>query len=277
MLSKAVSSSSPGPRARLAPPARRCGRRAAAAASAARCTAVSRPLSATTSSAPGTSRSPPPAPDSDLAAQVSAAAAQAAVRGAPEIAVELAEHALRLTPGDDPQRGDRILELAGYLEVAGEKQRLTDLLVPALASLRPGAPRARACLLLTSGQVGGNDDIRRLLEQALLESDGDPLSRAAVLAEMSANDAGVRVARIAEAEASALEALAAAGAARPDVERAALYALGWARSLGGRPIDDVCDRFHAASDDPYYLAASPERVAGQRLVWRGQMEEARTS
>ncbi len=170
------------------------------------CIAVSRPSSATESSARGTSRSPPPGPIAELAAEVSVAAAQAAGRGAPETAVELADHALRLTPRNDPDRGDRTLELAGYLEVAGEKQRLTDLLLPALPSLPPGQSRVRACLLLTSGEVAGNDDIRRFLELALLESGSDAISRAAVLAEMAANDAGVRVERIAEAEASALEA-----------------------------------------------------------------------
>ena len=104
--------------------------------------------------------------------------------------------------------------------------------MPALASLPPGEQRVRACLLLASGTVSGNKDIRRFLERALAES-SDAMSRAAVLAEMAANDAAVRVVRIAEAEALALEALSLAGSGRWDVTRAALYALGWARSLGG--------------------------------------------
>ena len=61
-------------------------------------------------------------PDAALAATVSAAAA-AARRGGAQAAAELADHALRLTPPDDPARVDRLLELGGYLEVAGEKQR----------------------------------------------------------------------------------------------------------------------------------------------------------
>ena len=101
------------------------------------------------------------------------------------------------------------------------------------------------------------------------------MSRAAVLAEMAANDAAVRVVRIADAEALALDALSLAGSGRWDVTRAALYALGWARSLGGRPIDDVCDRFQVPASVLYYFASSPERVAGQRLVWRGELAEAR--
>ena len=215
-------------------------------------------------------------PDATLAADVSAAAARANERGSPQTAVELADHALRLTPRNDPDRGERILGLARYLELAGEKQRLTDLLVPALASLPPGEQRVRACLLLASGTVAGNNDIRRFLERALAESGSDALSRAAVLAEIAANDAAVRVARIAEAEALALEALSDAGSGRWDVSRAALYALGWARSLRGVSIDDVCDRFQAPASVLYYFASSPERVAGQRLVWRGELSEARS-
>ncbi len=214
-------------------------------------------------------------PDSDLASRVSVAARSAAGRGAPETAVELADRALHLTPRNDPDRAERILELAAYLEVAGEKQRLTDLLLPALGSLPPGILRVRACLLLTSGHVTGNSEIRRFLEQALEETGDDATARAAVLARMAANDTGVRVERVVEAEATALEALAVADSAAWDVGRAALYALAWARSLGGRPIDDVCDRFHAPSIVQPYLAVSPDRVAGQRLTWRGELREAR--
>jgi DNA-binding NarL/FixJ family response regulator len=40
-------------------------------------------------------------------------------------------------------------------------------------------------------------------------------------------------------------------------------------------VDDVCERHRAASPEPSYLAHSPERVAGQRLVWRGEIARAR--
>jgi len=65
-----------------------------------------------------------------------------AARGGAQQAVELAEHALRLTPADSPLRSERLLALAAYLETAGELQRLTDVLTPALSSLPPGR-RAR--------------------------------------------------------------------------------------------------------------------------------------
>ena len=214
-------------------------------------------------------------PDAELAATVAVAAANALRRGAPRAAVELAEHAVRLTPHGDPDASARLLEMGGYLVVAGEKRRLTNLLKPRLQSLPTGAMRVRALVLLTSGEVSGNDDIQRYLEQALVESGDDVRARASVLADMAENAAVVRVERIAEAEAWALEALPATPGTEPELERRALYALAWTRSLGGRAIDDVSERFRSTSSDPAYLAHSPERVAGQRLVWRGEIAAAR--
>ncbi len=214
-------------------------------------------------------------PDAELAAGVAAAAASAARRGAPQAAVELAEHALRLTPHDHSDRDSRMLELAGYLVVAGEKRRLTGLLEPHVHSLPAGARRAQGFLLLTSGEIRDNDDIQRYLELALAESGDDTRARASVLADMAENVAAVRVERIAEAEAWALEALAAIRGADPELERRALYALAWTRALSGRAIDDVWERFRAASPEPFYIAHSPERIAGQRLVWRGEIGAAR--
>ena len=213
-------------------------------------------------------------PDEDLAATLARAAAATAARGARQDAVELAEHALRLTPQESPERSERLLALAGHLERAGELQRLTDLLAPEVASLPAGAARARAWLLMSeAGGIRSIADFERHLEMALAESRDEPGLRAHVLAKMS--DKGVE--RIREAEARALEALEAAPLAGPDVERLALYGLGWARGLSGRPLDDVCERFRAVSSTAAFIIKSPERVAGQRLVWRGEVDQARST
>ena len=215
--------------------------------------------------------------DPDLASRVARAAADSAARGAPQAAVELAEHALRLTPATatEPDRDERALELAGYLRVAGEKRRLTELVAPMLDTLPPGAIRARALLLLCSGEISGNEDIERYHALALTESGTDARSRADVLSAMAENVCGVRVERVAETEAWAEEALQAVDGVDPSAERRALYALAWARSLGGRPVDDVCERFGAVPAQTSYLVTSPERVRGQRLVWRGEVAAAR--
>lgn len=187
----------------------------------------------------------------------------------------LAEHALRLTAAGSPERVDRLLERGSYLVVAGQKRRVTQLLAPALESLPPGAPRARANLILVDGVIESNEDIWRHLERALVESGDDVALRAPVLARMAENEAAVRVTRIHDAEQWAVEAAAAAQRANPGEERRALYALAWARSLAGGAIDDVCSRYRTLSEGAPYISQSPERVAGQRLVWRGEVAEAR--
>ncbi len=136
-------------------------------------------------------------------------------------AVQLAEHALRLTPPDRPERNDRLLALAAYLLVAGERQRV-DLLVPELDVLPPGPARGRAYLLLADrGAIRSNEEGERYLERRR----SDPELRAYVLAEISVNEAVIRVERIREAEAGTLEALSAARLSGPDAERCALHAL----------------------------------------------------
>ncbi len=213
-------------------------------------------------------------PDEGLAAVVAAAAAGAAGRGARRDAVLLAEHSLRMTPLARAERNERLLALGGYLERAGEGQRITELISPELESLPPGEPRVRALLLLRNGVVSGNDEIRRYLAAALAETGSDPMLRASVLLEIAENEAVIRVERIGEAEEWALEALQAARGTG-ELERRALYALAWAQALRGRPLDDVCEQFRAASDAASYVGTSPERVAGQQLVWRGELDQAR--
>ena len=214
------------------------------------------------------------APDRNVAARVAAAALGAAARGARRTAVELGEHALRLTPASSAERVERLLMLGSYLETAGEPQRVTDVLTAELPAIPSGSHRARAWLLLAEGAgVEDVDGYRAHLQRALEEARDDPALRARVVAKMSS--AVIAVERIREAEASALDVLPGARAAGPGVERPVLFALAWARGLGGHPVEDLCERFAAASDSAGYLAESPERVAGQRLVWRGELEQAR--
>jgi DNA-binding CsgD family transcriptional regulator len=213
-------------------------------------------------------------PDDEIAATVAAAAAAAAARGSRRAAVELGEHALDLTPPGSAQRSERVLVLAASLHAAAEDERLSDLLRREFPAIPAGPLRARAWMLLAEGaDVRHIDQHREYLGHAVEEARNDAALRARVVAK--ASTAVIAVERIAEAEARTLEVLPDAERAGPDVERAVLFALAWARGLRGLPVDDLCDRFAAASASPGYLAESPERVAGQRLVWRGQVDEAR--
>lgn len=215
--------------------------------------------------------------DSDLAATVAAAAGRASARGAVDDAAELAEHALRLTPPVSGERPARLLALAEYLLAAGEPQRATDILAPEADRLPAGSARARAHLLLADGRFVAShaDEFAHHIEAALAESSGDPALRATVMARKSQYTAVACVRRIRDAESWALEVLPAARAAGREVESEVLHALGWARSLRGQAIDDVCERFREVSDRAFPILRSPERTVGERLAWRGEVEQAR--
>jgi DNA-binding NarL/FixJ family response regulator len=215
--------------------------------------------------------------DETLAAGVAGAAAAAARRGAAREAAELAEHAFRLTPTGSAARSSRLLALAGYFEVAGEAQRVTDLLTPALDSLAPGAPRVRAQLLLSEGGgVRSVTDHQRHLESALEEAGDDGLLRAQVLAKRSIHATAACVERVKDAEAWALEALRL-GSSDSEVVRLALHGLAWARALAGKPIADLGERFRAESRSAFHIVDSVDRVAGLRLTWRGEVAAAQTA
>lgn len=215
-------------------------------------------------------------PDAELAAEVAEAAAAASARGARREALELAEQALRLTPRSDEHRAERIFLLVETRGKAGEGHRSIGLLKTEFDSLPQGAPRARALIVLAHGpDVRTHAEYQDHLDRALAESNGDPAVRAEVLALQANSAAAVRVAQIRDAEAWALEALEDAPSAGPDVEQLALYALAWARSYRGGPIDDLRERLAAAAASAPYLQGTLERVDCDRHAWRGEVHAAR--
>jgi tetratricopeptide (TPR) repeat protein len=214
--------------------------------------------------------------DPVLAATLSQAVETASARGARQQAVQLAEHALRLTPPDAPERSRRLLALAHCLEIAGEADRISELLEPEVHHLPAGPIRAEAWLLLSEGgNVRTYADYDRCLDLALAECGDDQALLADVLAKKSVDASASRVATMAEADRWAREALAAGERAGPEAERVALMALGWVMAMTGHSIDELCERHRAATPAAPYLAESPDRIAGQRLVWRGEIEPAR--
>ena len=204
-------------------------------------------------------------PDASLAAALAEAGAQALSRGALEGAVELAEHALRLTPETNAERPERLLALADYLWKAGEPPRVAELLTGRADEVPPGAPRARFHLLL--GTVSDLTAHEEHLERAWTESEDEPALRAVVLATKAEVLAVFRVERIQEAEAWAVEAHRLA-AADPYV----LYALGWCRILRGSSPEDSSTAAVAAT---YF--ESLERLTGIRLAFRGEIHNARAT
>ena len=139
-------------------------------------------------------------PDGDLATMVATAAGRTAARGAAPEAVELARHALRLTPTEAGERSERLLALGGYMDVAGEQGELVQLLAPEIDSLPAGEARAKACMLVCEG-LKGFDEAKPFYDRALAESESDPKLHAVILAQILSDRAVVGVERIREAEA----------------------------------------------------------------------------
>jgi DNA-binding CsgD family transcriptional regulator len=119
-------------------------------------------------------------PDGAVADAVEQGADRARARGAPEVAAELAEAAVRLTPPDCVEDIRRRRVAAGYHWVtAGEVARGRAQLAAALEGAPPG--RMRADLRWRLGMLTLLDDVDgavRLLEAALAESRGDQVLQA---------------------------------------------------------------------------------------------------
>ena len=213
--------------------------------------------------------------DATVAATVSAAGADAITKGATHEAVELAEQALRLTPPDDEQYEERLLDLGRYLVIAGELTRVEELLEAKAEGFAPGATRARAYFVLAECSDTVDEALSRL-ERALAESGSDPELRSQVLAEMSRMHAVTRFCDLDEAEALATESLEMAQRAGPEQERWGLSALAWVRLVRGRPVADLQERGDSVPQSSSLYETSIEWVAGTRLICRGEFEAART-
>jgi DNA-binding CsgD family transcriptional regulator len=212
-------------------------------------------------------------PDAGLAGELAATAAGAAQLGALQDAIELARHALRLTPPDEDGYRERVLALARYLTSAGEHPRAAELLGERMDALPAGPARAAAHLLLAEAATTASADEEHL-DKAIAESASDPGLRSQALARRARLLAQNQFQRIAEAERVAGEALVTAG--DPDAERRALAALGWARVVRGRAVDELLERSGELAPGASSLYdGSVELPAGVRLAFRGELAQAR--
>jgi DNA-binding CsgD family transcriptional regulator len=118
-------------------------------------------------------------PDAAVAAVLEEAAGSAAARGASQIAAELAEQALRLTPSAAAEeRRRRALVAARAEHRAGEWTRARAILIDLLGEVESGPFRAQALMVLA--ELEPLDRSVALLEAALGEAAPDQLLEAAV-------------------------------------------------------------------------------------------------
>jgi DNA-binding CsgD family transcriptional regulator len=114
-------------------------------------------------------------PDEEIALALDSGAAHASARGAAQVAAELAERAVLLTPADATERVNRRrIAAAEYCSYAGDATKAVELLDAAVDAAESGALRAEALLQLaglrvaTDGlRVAANTLLRALAEPGL--------------------------------------------------------------------------------------------------------------
>jgi DNA-binding CsgD family transcriptional regulator len=126
-------------------------------------------------------------PNEDVAKALDTAAQHAAARGAGQVAAELAEHAVALTPPTDiDDLNRRRIAAAVRCKNAGDVKKGTGLLQEAVESADPGPRRAEALYHLSAARgFEGHRVSIKLLERALAEPGVDPRRRAAILESLA--------------------------------------------------------------------------------------------
>jgi DNA-binding CsgD family transcriptional regulator len=210
-------------------------------------------------------------PDTARSLAVAQAGALARRRGAARDAVELADHALRLTPDGDPERVERVLTLAEYLLGVGEFDRMQALLEPELEQLPDGVPRARAHLLLAP--PGSQEEHTEHIELAVRHAQDDPEVLAIALSMKAVLFAVMRIERVRDALGWAEESLAVAKARAPGAESRARDSLAWARAMRGLPAEGLGESVEETGASLYEQSA--ERIAAVQHAFRGEVEQGR--
>jgi DNA-binding CsgD family transcriptional regulator len=215
-------------------------------------------------------------PEAETAAALESAARAARDRGLPLAAVELAGHAIRLTPSgasDDRQR--RALLAARAHVAAGEGARARAIAAEVVDEAASGRHRAEALLLVA--ELESADAAVTLLLRALTDAKGMPELEALIHARVA--EAGRLIHGRDWAEGHARASLDLAERLDDDALRAgALAVLGLLRfdvpDPDAQAIAERADRLAAAAEDPEQQKRAALSV-GHILVWSGQHERAR--
>lgn len=202
-------------------------------------------------------------PDEAAAAAVEEAARRARMRGAPDAAAELAELALRLTPKDAAEAGERRLALAEHLQVAGDYERAT-VLLEELAEVESGDLRARALLALAEIDFWGKgESAATALAEEALRAAHDTMVQARADAAIALYGGTVDLPKAAAAARAALALLETRPDADPGLVATALGALVRAELFLGEGFDaEAAERALALE------AASPPSAVDTRIVFK---------
>lgn len=121
-------------------------------------------------------------PDGTVAAELEAAADQAAGRGAPAAAAELCELAAELTPSDPVRARQRRLRAARFHRLAGDSEQAVTMLQELFAQMPAGVERADVLFELALTQRGSARFLIEQIDEALAAGEGDDARTARILA-----------------------------------------------------------------------------------------------
>jgi DNA-binding CsgD family transcriptional regulator len=219
--------------------------------------------------------------DGDVARELESAAARARIRGAPEIAAELAERAFELTPADDPPAaGRRALTAAAHYFAGGATAQANRLLTGLLEhaddpSLRAGSSRLLAFVRFREERYG---EAMQLFYAAADAAADDPAQRASV--ELDLTLIGFATTFDHTEAAAHAEAAIAYAERTPDtgLQANALAIKTMADFLLGAGIDERRLERALALEDPEAevpIELRPTLTAGCLAFYTGRFEDAR--
>jgi DNA-binding CsgD family transcriptional regulator len=217
-------------------------------------------------------------PDAAVAAELDAAAQQAAARGATVAAAELAELAAELTANDPALARRRRLRAAVSYRLSGDVERAVTTLELLLAQIPSGVERADVLVELALTQGGGPRANIAQCDEALAEAKGDDARSANILTLRAGHHLLEADARAGLADArAALERAERAGDSTL-VVRAIAY-LAQAENYHGEITPGLLER-GAEMEEKLGLALdwnfSPRYVLGRRLMRLGETDRVRT-
>ena len=211
-------------------------------------------------------------PDVEIAAELETASSSARGRGAPEVAVDLVEHAVRLTPREDLASVRRRLLLSAQDRMsAGDGDGARERAREALRVSGPGVDQAEPLRRIGAIEFarGALAEARTTLDEALAQASEDDHASAEIHRELAR--VGIRSGEIGAAERHVAAALERADRAGDGELRSAISItaaevdLLLARSSPSLSRIVSGDAFHdgSVSDSPELIAASLEAFSGR--------------
>ena len=218
-------------------------------------------------------------PDAAVAHAVGTAARQAAERGAPDAALELAELARHLVPRVlEQERTALALDASDYAFAAGDTGRarrlLEELLTRATARVRTEVLLRIAMLATYDGSVRQASDFA---QQALAERIDDPALTIIIHRRLALAHLLLLEPAVAERHAHAAVVLAERAGDRTSLARA-LASLAHLRAVrGGEDASALLEKALTLEDAPGVASIdhSPTAIAGMLLMYAGALDDAR--